>query len=125
MAWLNAIPEKQTEPRTKLNKNPAMPDIEFGEYILQVLFEIGTVKNGMSGAVPIDNTDILAWQYNSGIELSAWECRQLIHLSRAYAAMSHEAKDIKCIAPYIPPRNIDHEKRKQIAEALQNTAKIK
>ena len=100
-----------------------MPPCDAG-YLLGVLFEIGpTVPAGM-GAGPITHGEIDAWQRNTGIALSAWECRTLRRLSMDYLGESHKATARDCPAPWedapyvAPVLNVKAERTRDALRAL-------
>lgn len=96
-----------------------MPPVPYGaEYLLEVLFEVGPVKQSMSGAVAIDDVDLLAWQSNQDLVLSAWACRIVRSLSHSYADMLRQATSPLSAPPYIPQLDISPEKRESIAKGL-------
>lgn len=108
-AWLDTVPEKSKQPRRKC-RSVRMPPLCAGHYLIEILFEAGPTKPaGMGGVVALDDLDLLAWQINQGMTLSAWECRTVRHLAREYAAMLVEARDPNYPPPYIegPPRTAD------------------
>jgi hypothetical protein len=116
MAWLNAVPErpendKSKAPRLsrleslrKLRKDdkymPDMPSVE-AEHTLDYLFEIGPVMGGSMGVSPITNEEIQAWQLNTGIELQSWQARLIRRLSLDYLTESQKAEKRDCPAPWI------------------------
>lgn len=121
-AWLNTIPEKHKQPR-RVMRGEQLPPLAFGAHLIEILFEIGPIKPaGMGGAVGIDEADLHAWQCNQGVDLSAWEARTLRKLSREYAHMLSQASEPNCPAPYVSDEYINAEKRKQIADAMNNWA---
>jgi hypothetical protein len=132
-AWLNAPLErpkndKGEEPqRSRLqilrrdlqdeSHAPEMPPVDAGAHLLGYLFEIGPTMPAGMGPGAISNTELRAWQDNTGIELSAWEARTIRALSRAYVSEYGEAGDPKRQAPWNAAD--DAEQRQRIA---QNTA---
>lgn len=100
-----------------------MPEIEAGGHLLEVLFEIGPTKPaGMGGQIGIDEADLLAWQFNQGVELSSWESKTVRLLSREYAAMLFEASSPTCPAPYLPNGQLSDARREKIADAMSSWA---
>jgi hypothetical protein len=96
-----------------------MPELAAGRHLLEVLFEVGpTQVIGMGGHMGISEAELLAWQTNQGIELTAWECRTVRTLSREYASMLGQASDPKCPAPYIPKALPSIAGREKIADAM-------
>jgi hypothetical protein len=70
---------------------PEMPQLEWGEYLIQYLFEFGpTVLTGM-GSGPVSPPHIESWQRQLGLSLSPWEVRLLLRLSGEYAGESAAA----------------------------------
>lgn len=77
-----------------------MPAIEWGNYILDFLFEVGpTMAVGM-GSAPLTFAEIEAWQRMVGIELSPFEAKLLRSLSVAYLDESYAATKRDCPPPY-------------------------
>lgn len=98
-----------------------MPPLAAGHHLLELLFEIGPTKPaGMGGQVGIDETDLLAWQSNQGIGLTAWECRTIRALSRDYASMLADATDRTCAAPYVPAPSQSPEIKKRISQSVES-----
>lgn len=96
-----------------------MPPVPYGsEYLLEVLFECGPVKQSMSGAVAIDDVDLMAWQNNQAIDLSGWACKTIRNLSHVYADTLRQAISPLFPPPYIPQLDISPEKRENIAKGL-------
>lgn len=63
-------------------------------------YEVGPTLFGDMGEMPISHVELLAWQENSGVELSSWEARAIVQLSREYLSFSRRAQDPKCEAPW-------------------------
>jgi len=110
-AWLNATPErpkndKSDKPRLSrresLKNEPDMPPVEGAGYLLEYLWEIGPAVSTGIGAGPVSHEELLAWQSNTGIELSAWEARTLRRLSCDYLSESHAAEKRDAKAPWRP-----------------------
>ena len=78
---------------------PALPP-NHAEYLTDWLFEIGPVVPAGMGTARIGWSDIAAWSQLSGIEPQPWEAKILRSLSGDYLAMSQDAKDTGCPAPY-------------------------
>ena len=76
-----------------------MPPCE-AYYLIAYLFEIGpSMVNGM-GESPISQGEIESFQFNTGIELTAWEARNLRRLSMEYISASYKAKKPDCPSPW-------------------------
>jgi hypothetical protein len=121
-AWLNTIPEKQKVPRRQI-KNVPMPQLRAGEYLIELLYEIGPVKPaGMGVSSSIDETDLLAWQANQSVSLLPWESKMIRVLSREYASMLAEASSPSCPAPYIASLEVSPEARDSIYDVMSSWA---
>jgi hypothetical protein len=83
---------------------PEMPPLQAEyEHVLAYLFEVGpTLYNGGMGEGPLTHSELVAWQWNTGIELSSWEARALLQLSRAYLVQSGLAEKPDCKPPWLP-----------------------
>lgn len=108
MAWLNAaprLPNQKSAPLSRLEltrragNEPDFPECD-AIYLANYLWEVGPVSAGGMGPAPVSHTELLAWQENTGVELSSWEARTLRDLSRAYLGESHRAEDPACPAPW-------------------------
>lgn len=123
LAWLHTVPEKAKQPRYK-TRVVSMPDIEGGEYLVNLALEIGPSKvAGMGGVVGIDEIDLAAWQANSGIRLTAWEAQTIRALSQAYASGCMDSRDARSPAPYSMPREgISIEQKAKISDAMSSWA---
>ena len=108
-AWLNAIPErpkndKSDKPRLSrresLKNEPDMPPVEGAEYLLEYLWEVGPAAAAGMGEGPVTHEELLAWQSNTGIELSTWEARTLRRLSCDYVSESRAAEKLDAKAPW-------------------------
>lgn len=123
LAWLHTVPEKAKQPRYK-TRVVSMPDVEGGEYLVNLTLEIGPSKvAGMGGLVGIDEIDIAAWQANHGISLTSWEAKTIRALSQAYAYGCMDSRDAKAPAPYSVPRDgISLEQKMKISDAMNSWA---
>ena len=131
VAWLDAAPapkgkgktKSTNKPMTRLEqitqagRNPALPDAGPASHLVRYLFESGpTMAGGMSGA-PLSHGEIAAWQLNTGIELTAWEARTIRRLSCEYLAVSQDAAEFDCPAPYVE-QDARPEQRERIANRV-------
>lgn len=104
MAWLNATPEvetpkgeakRETKSRQKqladVDVEPEMPDLDWGKYLIDYLFEVGPVMAAGMGSAPITFTELGNWQAQLGLRLSPWEVRMLRRLSLEYNSESQLA----------------------------------
>jgi len=100
-----------------------MPRIEAGAHLLEILFEVGPAKaSGMGGQVGIDEIDLVAWQYNQGVNLTPWETKAIRTLSKEYAHMLGQASDATCPPPWVDPSIMTEERRQKIADAMASWA---
>jgi hypothetical protein len=121
-AWLNTIPSKAKRPRRE-TKSDAMPQIEAGAHLLEILFEVGPSKSsGMGAQTGIDEIDLVAWQYNQGISLTPWEAKAVRTLSKEYAHMLGQASDATCPPPWVDQSIMTYERRQKIADAMSSWA---
>jgi len=121
-AWLNTIPSKAKRPRRE-TKSDAMPHVEAGTHLLEILFEVGPAKpSGMGGQVGIDEIDLVAWQYNQGVNLTPWEAKTIRNLSKDYAYMLGQASDAHFPPPWVDPNIMTEDRRTKIAEAMSSWA---
>lgn len=62
-------------------------------HMIDYFTEVGPLVYGGMSAAPLPETEIAAWQSNTGIELSNWEARTLRSMSKAYLLEMQAAKD--------------------------------
>lgn len=121
-AWLNTVPEKAKKPRRETVGGP-MPPISAGGHLLSILFDVGPVKPmAMSSPVAIDETDLMAWQFNRQMRLRAFETETIRELSRVYAGQLVESQSTSCPPPYFPENALTEERRKKISDAMSGFA---
>lgn len=121
-AWLNTIPSKAKRPRRE-TASDAMPPIEAGAHLIEILFEVGPAKaSGMGQQVGIDEIDLIAWQYNQDIALTPWEAKAIRTLSKEYAYMLGQASEANCPPPWLDPAIMTDERRQKIADAMSSWA---
>lgn len=115
-AWLNAVPEapKQGASATAPRKSrrdelngagiePEMPSLEWGQYLVGYLFELGPTMAAGMGAGPLMPSELESAQRLLGIEFQPWEARLLLRLSREYLEESHRATEENCAPPWDDP----------------------
>jgi len=123
-AWLNAVPEKAKQPRIKSRPDAQLPPLLAADHVIQILFEVGPVKSGGMGAVALSDLDLLAWQANQALDLTTWECRTIIELSRLYAGCSEEYKSPRAGPPWVLPVDRgDVEKLTKASDAMASWLK--
>jgi hypothetical protein len=110
MAWLNTAPDKAEGDKSKApnitrlqaiknafndggygDYEPDVPPIECASHLLTYLWQRGPTLVGTMGQAALTDVDLVAFQENTGIELSEWEATTLIRLSREYLGESGAA----------------------------------
>jgi hypothetical protein len=100
LAWLNAVPDKETETRRDLLKsNIEMPSCAT-KYLIDCLFDIGPILATGTGNISINHLDIRAWVENTGIQLNVWECRTVRSLSIEYLHQINMSSSKNTPAPF-------------------------
>lgn len=133
-AWLNAKIEQpgaqkiagRIKPTSRLDQMrgerrdpdfvPLMPPCEL-PYLVGYLWEVGPVIDGGMGSFPVQETDLAAWQSNTGIELEPWESRLLRRLSREYLVQLQQAEKPDCLPPWLSGLPLA-ERRKAVASKI-------
>lgn len=77
-----------------------MPPLEWGQYLIDHLFEFGPTMAAGMGSGPLTAVEICAWQDLLGIEFEPWEARLLRRLSSEYLSESHAATKRDRPPPY-------------------------
>ncbi len=105
-AWLHTPPRKDGKllpARIKEiaagNGQPSYPERTLYTHLSDYLFDVGPTQAGGMGAVAISHGELVAWQHNKGIEISAWDASTLRRLSHDYLAASQAAEDPNCPSP--------------------------
>lgn len=131
-AWLNATPDrepndKSDSPMVSRRKaleetgvtSPEMPPCD-ATYLVALLFEIGpSVAAGM-GQAAIPHSEILAWQSNTGIKLTAWEAMTLRQLSICYVDQSYKSTEPDCEAPW-KSEDVDAATKQRNSDAVRRS----
>lgn len=100
---------------------PDMPEVEGAEHVLGYLFEIGPVLVGSMGDTPLSHAEIAAWQRNTGVELSSWEARSMLRLSRDYLAQNQKAQKMDCKSPVEEDQYAPLLSAQEMAKAMQSS----
>lgn len=111
LGWLHATPEQKDkkgppDKRSRLQRlaavgrEPVLPEVTAGGYLLDWLFEVGPALPGGMGPVPLTHGELRSWQANTGLRLTPWEARTLRHLSSEYLAELRAAEEPSRAAPY-------------------------
>jgi hypothetical protein len=125
-AWLTATPRdakgktKPTRLQTlkKNGKEPRFPPSPPCMYLVGYLFEVGPVTATGMGAAPVTHAELLAWQHNTGIELTAWEASTLHLLSLAFLAATQAAEDPACKPPFADPDSVQQLRTAELEQKL-------
>jgi hypothetical protein len=94
-----AKPESRAEAWKRKGIEPRMPPID-AEYLIGYLWEAGPTMPGAAGAVPLTQSELRAWQENTGVDLQPWEVRILRRLSCDLVAEMRRAEDPVATPPY-------------------------
>lgn len=89
--------------RMKLGKDAAieMPPIR-ATFLIAHLFDVGPVRSGGMGAIPITSENLIAWQRETGVRLLPWQAQMLRRLSGEYLAQLQKSEAQNCPAPWKP-----------------------
>ena len=103
---------------------PDLPEITAGQYLLGWLTSIGMARTGISGAVPVDFTEIMAWQVLTGHALTHWEAETLHALSVHYANTLNASRQKSAQAPYVREHSgSDDDSVARFLSVIRRTAK--
>lgn len=80
---------------------PDMPEIEWGQYLISWLFEVGPTMAAGMGEGPLTASEIISWERLLGIQFRPWEARLLRRLSMSYASESSMASKRDRPAPFV------------------------
>lgn len=127
LAWLHSKPSKQDKTRFQLyseSENPSIllesPRIDYAEYLLNYLFEIGYSKNNGFGLVPIDFSDVHFWRQATGTELTCWESLTIVYLSKVYVDQWQLSNGSIISSPYQPEKPDKKAISNQVASVLRS-----
>ena len=110
-AWLSAVPDTNT--RNKRNERTRyellkdknsellnLPEVNYAEYLIDYLFEVGpSMSNGM-GLCPISYQEISSWLQTTKTECNSWDVNVIRHLSKVFINQYHESIKVDCPPPY-------------------------
>lgn len=74
------------------------PDIEFGQYLVDILFQVGPTK----ADGPLEEAALEPWERRRGIELQPWQADAILAMSRAYLSEMHAAGHWNAFPPWPP-----------------------
>jgi hypothetical protein len=97
-----------------------MPPLEWGDYLIEYLFELGPTMPAGMGSGPLTPSEIEAAQRLLGVQFQPWEARLLMRLSREYLGESHKATEQNAPAPWQDQEavQIDHQ---ELARQLERS----
>lgn len=87
-----------------------------GDYLIDLLFEIGPGKASSFGLEPLSATELVAWQQGSENQLKGWEFSLLLDLSRIYVSSARSFEGSNELAPDLSP----YEKGMQIKRGMES-----
>lgn len=73
-----------------------------------MLFEVGLMKSGGMGSVPIDWSDIKAFMDCTGTDLNYYESKKIRELSRAYVNSLNSSKEESTPPPFTNKQTGSH-----------------
>lgn len=99
--------KQNTLPRIKLYgiRNPVFPEVTVCQHLINYLSDIGEAMKGASGLVAISWTELNSWAQVTKTDLSSWESRSMVRLSRIYVSCYYRFRDPAAQ----PGHSTDHE----------------
>lgn len=76
-----------------------VPELDWGEHLIDMLAEIGFARPGASGPVPLSFGEIESWQRMTNAEVPSNEAALLRQLSCAYCNQIAKSEDPACPRP--------------------------
>ena len=103
LAWLHTKPEgSPVRTRYQLQKSDSpylsLPEVG-GEYIIDLLLDVGPGMAGHLGMVPISATELRAWSQGTATELEPWEFSTLLDLSAVFVSSARVYEGSSEMAP--------------------------
>lgn len=77
-----------------------LPNVDYAEYLLNYLYEVGFSKPSSMGIRPIDWIDLNNWSQVTHTELTNWESLTMIYLSKVYVEQWYASNEKIVPAPY-------------------------
>lgn len=116
--------ERKSRQETLLDRgiDPQYPDIEFGDYLIDYLFELGPVMYTGDGIAPITFSEIESWALLTSTPVSPFDAKALRFLSASFVRQANAAKDPKCPSPWeptMPDREVISDGVEAMFKALQ------
>lgn len=88
------------------------------EFLLDFLYRMGLILNTGTTLTGISFTEINAWCFSTGLELSGWEIETIHSLSAAYAEQCVLAKDKSCPDPWVKQLSIAKKDNSKLADGI-------
>jgi hypothetical protein len=128
LAWLNATPDGAKMSRRESYEKASgpdslflrLPELDGAQYIVQMLFEAGTLMHAGMGPTPLTWQEIDAWLRVTGTQAELWERLLIKELSHAYVNMLHDATKKDCPDPYVYVEEAEQIDRTAVANKLRN-----
>lgn len=86
-------------------------------YLVSYLFDVGPALAGAMGWVPITETELRNWQWNTGVHLQPWESRMMKRLSKVWIDQTVQSSKEECPAPWIVEQ--EREQRERTAKKVR------
>ena len=106
LAWLRSIPKDAKKSRLQdyldYDLEPPLPEIGDGQYLVNLMDELGGATQTGMGISPCSWQEILAWLTLTGLSLTAWECSMVKQLSASYVQQLGESSEAGSVSPYTP-----------------------
>lgn len=111
MAWLKVAPDDNKKGSVKQKKTRLqawvdrgldvdMPPVNNLPFMIEWFDEVGPGSQGMSGLVPLTFTEVKSWAEGTNTELTDWEFRTIVRMSRQFCYQYDISSDPNCEAPY-------------------------
>ena len=111
LAWLHSIPKKAEKTRYEMLKGTSkaeIPELDWGQHLVDMLAEIGFARPGSAGPIPVSYAEIEAWQRTTNAELPSNEAVLLRQLSAVYCNQLIDSEKPECPRPdAIGPHDAD------------------
>lgn len=100
---------------------PDMPEIDGGEWLLQVFWDVGPAMSTPMGSAPLSHSEMRAWQETSGVELEPWQASLLRRMSAEYLAECQKAESPNCPSPLAVEMTDEDRERvsKKVGQAMR------
>ena len=99
-----------------------MPEIEYGEWIIEYLLEIGPAQSFGMGLSPISFYDIYSWSKITGTHINHWDAISIKKLSKIYVSQYSISSEKECPAPYFNITKPIEEQRENVSSRFKKLA---